>query len=328
MEGNSTQPECTVRTLKEWLSIRCPSNTHTLSMDAQSEAQSLSLFEAVQHMRLSTVFDYLVTLEQEVDLIWGSEWTITKLLYLITRYSPFVNAVLFLWQQVTPNMSAESCLLVYKMNGWMATAGIILAEVILTLRTLAVWNRHRMLAGGLLTLFSAITIAAFAVMGIFQGSLQFQILPIPDFTFCFVSAANPIFRWDYILWMFYEVVMLLLMVVKSYQQFRQAREIGSSQLMNVILKDGVTYYIYLSVLNITNVIVISSLSPELLGLLGLLERVIHAMLACRVITNIRAQAKKQVIHGSKGTIDDLGSTGGSSVGMVVFAAHDSTGSLE
>ncbi|KAF9008470.1 hypothetical protein BDZ89DRAFT_547795 [Hymenopellis radicata] len=301
-------------------------------MDAQSQSQSLALFEALQHLRLVTyfdvsatalyVFDYLLTLEQEVALIWGSEWTITKLLYLVTRYSPFLNAGVFLWQQLTPNMSAERCLLVYKMNGWMAAAGIVLAEVILTLRTWAVWNRHRFLTVCMPALFLAHCVVVFTVMGIFLNSVQFPILLLPDLKGCLLSAANPIYRWDFITSMIYEVVMLLLMIVKSYQQFREAREIGSSRLLNIILKDGVMYYVYLSVLNITNVIVISSLAPDLLGLLGLLERVIHAMLACRVITNIRAQARKQVIHGSKGTIGDLGT----SVGTVAFAAHDSTGS--
>ncbi|KAF9050638.1 hypothetical protein BDZ89DRAFT_1057090, partial [Hymenopellis radicata] len=308
MERHSTQPECTVCTLKERLSVRCPSNIHILDG--------------------CPVFDYLLTLEQEVDLIWGSEWTITKLLYLITRYSPFVNVVLFLW--FTPNMSAENCLLIYRMNGWMAAAGVVLAEVILTLRTWAVWNRHRFLTVCMPALFFAYSVVVFTVMGIFQNSLQFSILPLPDPKGCFISAAKPIYRITAVpnTATLYSPapVMLLLMVVKSYQQFREAREIGSSQLLNVILKDGVIYYLYLSVLNITNVIAISSLAVRCLSLplCIVLERVIHAMLACRVITNIRSQAKKQVIHGSKGTIGDLGT----SVGAVAFAAHDSTDSLE
>ncbi|KAF9035722.1 hypothetical protein BDZ89DRAFT_480978 [Hymenopellis radicata] len=316
------------------ISGNAPLHIHTLSMDAQSQAQSLALFEALQHLRLSTyfdvsatalyVFDYLLTLEQEVDLIWGSKWTITKLLYLVTRYSTFVTAGVFLWTDVTPNMSAENCLVVYKMDGWLATAGVVLAEVILTLRTWAVWNRHRFLTVCMPVLFLAHFVAVFTVMGIFLSSIQFLILPLPDLKGCLVSAANPIFRWDFITSMMYEGVMLLLMVAKSYQQFREAREISSSRLLNVILKDGVMYYLYLSVLNITNIIVISSVAPDLLSLLGLLIRIIHAMLACRVITNIRAQAKKQVIRGSQGTIGDLGS----SVGTVAFAAYDSTGSPE
>ncbi|KAF9035060.1 hypothetical protein BDZ89DRAFT_1130522 [Hymenopellis radicata] len=270
-------------------------------MDAPFQSQLLALFEALQHQQLVTyfeisgtalyVFDYLLTLEQEVELIWGSRWTLTKLLYLFTRYSPFIDVGLFLSHQVTPNMSGKTCLLIFKVNNWMSTAGMVLAEVILTLRTWAVWNRPRFLTVSMLTLFSASVITSFLVMGIFLSSLQF---------------------------------MLLLMVVKAYQQFRQAREIGSSQVLHVILKDGIMYYIYLSVLNITNVIVISSLAPDLLGLLVLLERVIHAMLACRVVTNIRAQMKKQFILGSTGTIGDLGT----SVGMITFAAHDSIDSLE
>ncbi|KAF9035730.1 hypothetical protein BDZ89DRAFT_1062012 [Hymenopellis radicata] len=287
-------------------------------MDAQSQSQLLALFEALQHQRLSTVitvFDYLLTLEQEVELIWGSEWTITKLLYLVTRYAPFVNACVLLWRTLSQVIK------------WMATAGIMLAEVILTVRTWAVWNRHRFLTVCMPALFLASSVAAFTVMGIFLSSLQFLILPLPDLKGCLLSAANPIFRWDFITYMIYEVVMLLLMVVKSYQQCKFSRRHCVRSMTRGVVREariGVMYYIYLSVLNITNVILISSLAPDLLGLLALLERVVHAMLACRVITNIRAQAKKQVIDGSKRTIGDLGT----SVGTVAFVAHDSAGSLE
>ncbi|KAF9008634.1 hypothetical protein BDZ89DRAFT_1168151 [Hymenopellis radicata] len=311
-------------------------------MNAQSQAQSLALFEALQHLRLVTYFDVSATalyvnsgVRLPLDTRSGGgaymEFRMDDHQAALPRHTvfPFLNAGVFLWQQLTPNMSAEDCLLVYKMNGWMAAAGIVLAEVILTLRTWAVWNRHCFLTVCMPALFLAYSVVVFIIMGIFLSSLQSLILPLPDLEGCLISAANPIYRWDFITSMVYEVgeyhrFMLLLMVVKSYQQFREAREIGSSQLLNVILKDGVMYYIYLSVLDMTNIIVISSVAPNLTVLLGLLIRVMHAMLACRVITNIRAQAKKQVIHGSKGTIGDLGT----SVGTVVFAAHDSTGSLE
>lgn len=29
--------------------------------------------------------------DQEVSLIWGSQWTLVKVLYLLSRYMPFVD---------------------------------------------------------------------------------------------------------------------------------------------------------------------------------------------------------------------------------------------
>lgn len=39
------------------------------------------------------LYDYLLTLGMEVDLVWSSKWTFMKVLYLAQRYLPFVDAV-------------------------------------------------------------------------------------------------------------------------------------------------------------------------------------------------------------------------------------------
>jgi hypothetical protein len=39
------------------------------------------------------LYDYLITLGMEVDLVWSSKWTFMKVLYFAQRYLPFVDAV-------------------------------------------------------------------------------------------------------------------------------------------------------------------------------------------------------------------------------------------
>jgi hypothetical protein len=36
-------------------------------------------------------YDHLLTLDLEISQIWSSKWTITKVLFLITRYLPYVD---------------------------------------------------------------------------------------------------------------------------------------------------------------------------------------------------------------------------------------------
>ncbi|KAF9014840.1 hypothetical protein BDZ89DRAFT_962522, partial [Hymenopellis radicata] len=45
------------------------------------------------------VYDYLLTLDQEVELVWRAKWNVTKILYLATRYLPFVDIVVVLWRK-------------------------------------------------------------------------------------------------------------------------------------------------------------------------------------------------------------------------------------
>lgn len=37
------------------------------------------------------IYDYLLTFEREVSLVWRSPWSIVKILFLLARYTPFVS---------------------------------------------------------------------------------------------------------------------------------------------------------------------------------------------------------------------------------------------
>ena len=39
------------------------------------------------------VYDYLSTLPREVSLIWPAQWSVMKVLFLVTRYLPFIDLV-------------------------------------------------------------------------------------------------------------------------------------------------------------------------------------------------------------------------------------------
>jgi len=46
------------------------------------------------------IWDYLLTFRMEVDLVWKSRWNLTKALYLLQRYLPFIDTVwLVLYRQ-------------------------------------------------------------------------------------------------------------------------------------------------------------------------------------------------------------------------------------
>ena len=81
------------------------------------------------------VYDYLLSFSQEVELVWGSAWSITKVLFFVTRYGPFIDMPVTLWRkykniclQFVPShiflladqwgseMSVETCLFVYRFS--------------------------------------------------------------------------------------------------------------------------------------------------------------------------------------------------------------------
>jgi hypothetical protein len=131
----------------------------------------------------------LLTLPQEVSLIWSARWNLIKVLFLLTRYLPFVDLgivlhcecfllVLFVGTDLTSvtdrfqqHPDAGTCYLLTatKASSWLFVVITSLAEsqclsviicvsvvlirylppVMLTVRTWAVWNRDRRLSIGL-----------------------------------------------------------------------------------------------------------------------------------------------------------------------------------
>ncbi|KAF9024514.1 hypothetical protein BDZ89DRAFT_120100 [Hymenopellis radicata] len=284
-------------------------------MATEAQSQALALILVLQHRQVVTyfdisasalyLFDYLLTLSDEVELIWHAKWNITKILYLLTRYLPFVVIAVAMWFQFMPNMSLDDCLVAYKMSSGMIVVGIVFAEALLTLRTWVVWNRHPYFTLAVPALSIPVLISALVVIGLFCRSLQFAPLPDPHLKGCFLSMSSPILLWEFALLAIYEGVMFLLMAVKAYQQFVREAPVESSRLLNAVLNDGLLYYLYIAGVCIINIILVTSLSRDLIRLLALFKCAIHAILTCRTITNIRAQAKNQVIVGSSGAIDDV-----------------------
>ncbi|THU89334.1 hypothetical protein K435DRAFT_646512, partial [Dendrothele bispora CBS 962.96] len=43
------------------------------------------------------IYDYLLNVQEENELIWSSKWTWMKVLYIIQRYIPLGDTVILLW---------------------------------------------------------------------------------------------------------------------------------------------------------------------------------------------------------------------------------------
>jgi len=90
------------------------------------------------------IYDYSLTLHLEIKLIWNSRWTYTKIAFLLVRYLGFGYSLLVTYAQFHPNISAETCQVMYATISWLLLVHTMLAESILAIRTWAVWERNRL----------------------------------------------------------------------------------------------------------------------------------------------------------------------------------------
>ncbi|KAJ3572587.1 hypothetical protein NP233_g2981 [Leucocoprinus birnbaumii] len=258
------------------------------------------------------VLDWILTFDLEVSLVWRSRWTVTKFLYFLARYLPFVDCTLALYHQFSYALPASSCQTLYEVQAWLFGVGAALVELIFTLRTWAVWGKGRHFTYALLTVFCVMWVGVFVIDHLYLRATKHTISPLPQLIGCVMSVSSSILSVDYILLMLYDACLLSLMVIRGISACEirlihdfldplilgrlllfPVRSEGNSQLIRIVYSDGIIYYAYVWALSLLNVLVITKLPIELQTLMMLMARVVHAVLACRVVLHIREQVRTQ-----------------------------------
>ncbi|KAJ8088358.1 hypothetical protein PM082_022431 [Marasmius tenuissimus] len=234
------------------------------------------------------VYDVLLNLDVEIQHVWRRKWTFITFIYLLQRYLPFFDTTgLVLHHQLGEDLTIKYCELNYHINGWCFIIGIVLSEILLTLRLWAVWKRSIPVAFGLVAFFLGCWIPCYILFNTFLNSTQFANPPLPHFRGCFISGGSHILYLCWVLMMVYDSGTLIMILIPGIAAFRLG---GSSELVKAVYRDGVMYYVYLFLVSMVNVIIILTLPPDLVHLLSSFERVLHSILVSRAVLHIRRLA--------------------------------------
>ncbi|KAH6906050.1 hypothetical protein BKA70DRAFT_1152199 [Coprinopsis sp. MPI-PUGE-AT-0042] len=234
------------------------------------------------------LWEHCITFDQELIAIWTARWTVGKCLYILMKYSAFVQVGIVLWTQVVPSEWERACKISFITVAWLLVFGLGVGELLLSIRTWAVWKTPRLM-GILLGAFWVVAWGAIcAILVIFLRTVEFKADPNAPFPGCFLHEANPIFFLDFIILLLYDTVMLVLILIPAYKSYKAG---GTSQFVRSVYRDGIVYYVYLFALSLLNIILVLKLSLDLAILLTQMERVLHSVLTGRVILNIHAESR-------------------------------------
>ncbi|KAF8980634.1 hypothetical protein BDQ17DRAFT_1438858 [Cyathus striatus] len=240
------------------------------------------------------VYDVCITLSTEIEFIWGSPWSSMKVVYLLTRYMVFVDAGLL----YAP--STQTCFRVFTIMECTYVLGLAIGDLISTARAWAFWRTTRHITT-MLSLFWIITWSVQLVLiGYNAGSLKFgvqNLVEISKLRGCVITAVDPtIASMTFAILLVYDGVMTLLILLAVYLD--SLRYTKASGVVNVMIKDGVLYFICILGSSLANMIVILKLSVGLNGLTVPLTRAFHSILVCRAILHAREQAYRDVCDGA------------------------------
>ncbi|KAF8887342.1 hypothetical protein BD779DRAFT_515032 [Infundibulicybe gibba] len=92
------------------------------------------------------IFDWFLTLDEEVTLIWGAPWSVGKILYLLTRYSAFIDLPVSVYRVSGP-VPFSLCAPLTLFTGVMYVLGVWIAQAISILCVWAMCGRSRRATG-------------------------------------------------------------------------------------------------------------------------------------------------------------------------------------
>ncbi|KAJ7745770.1 hypothetical protein B0H16DRAFT_973865 [Mycena metata] len=230
------------------------------------------------------VFDYCLTLNEEKTLMWSSRWSISKILFFCTRYSPAFDVPVLLYSSLASNLSFERCSQLQEVTSWGTLFGMAAAEAILILRTYALSGRNR----GVLVFFSALwtmgVIAAIVVTQLFLESAAYGAPPSPQIPGCFLTKGNAIFPS-----IGFGVVLLFDTSIMAYTLWiwLSTYRCSSNKLVVTLYRDGFTYYMLICIISSLNVATLLNAPVPTNQLFNTFLRVVHSILSARILLHAR-----------------------------------------
>ncbi|EJD00125.1 uncharacterized protein FOMMEDRAFT_170143 [Fomitiporia mediterranea MF3/22] len=94
---------------------------------------------------ITLTWDILITLEEYISLIWKAKWSSGKILYFAARYPSWLEGAVYLTNTLDFSANPAFCSAALYVDSWSTFVFIIPVQLIVFLRTVAVWDNKRII---------------------------------------------------------------------------------------------------------------------------------------------------------------------------------------
>ncbi|ESK86743.1 hypothetical protein Moror_15192 [Moniliophthora roreri MCA 2997] len=262
--------------------------------DAQALLHYMEALHVVVHIEYASIallfYDYLLTIGREIRFVWDrTPWSLGRALFFITRYMPFIGTFLTLHVDMIRSASLPSCARWTQAAVYFNVADIVIAEIILTLRVMAIWARNRKVAISLVVIFIGLVLVAVVTVARVQVGQN----PFGEALYGAYGVCPPYFAGSnalsvaYMVLVAYETVLLILTLIKAIGHWREP---GSSSFINVFFADGLSYNCFILASSTANIIIRYQAPSDYINLLAPLQPVLHSILTGRMMLHLRQDA--------------------------------------
>ncbi|THV07037.1 hypothetical protein K435DRAFT_960018 [Dendrothele bispora CBS 962.96] len=264
------------------------------------------------------VWDYLISLDAEIQLVWKAPWKFGKLLYLLTRYLAFAGAIITILLNGGRFKLLETCKALSEASSFLTFIELYVAETILSLRVWALWENSWKVA--CLITIGFIVPGPIVAFGLLLGTPQYQSAALSDPFGYFIHDKFGLCP-SYLSGSFYIIVMFIYLTVyetvmlamTAYKARKYGRSRNHTSFIFAFLLYGLTYNVVALTSSAANIIVRTAVSSEGYTTLFLgLQVAMHSTLTSRMLLHIRQEAMdttlptsqfSQSLHFAPGPLD-------------------------
>ncbi|KAJ7151886.1 hypothetical protein C8R43DRAFT_1004598 [Mycena crocata] len=246
-------------------------------------------------------YDTLLNIDEEYRHIWKTRWSLVKFLYLWTRYSTFVDATLAVHLRTHIAVHQTNCRALTIFDRSFAVAGLVVTEVILTVRTYALYGQSKRILGGLLVMWFAI--GGVNIWAMIQWATSLAPIAMSPPTLCNLDSSTNAGLACYASLLVGETVIVLLTIWQGFQSSsfsRQRFRLGHSRLVTTFYRDGLLFYLAMFLILLVDVSLEGQARPGLkftadVVLANLKRpprplRTMQSILACHLVIHAREVA--------------------------------------
>lgn len=230
------------------------------------------------------VHDWFILLDREVEYVWQTEWGLNKILYIVSRYGPFLDMPITITTHTAPYgaLGYDVCSTLYKIATWNTFLGISISESILLLRTNAIYSRSKRVTIPLTAGYLVTAVAGIAITWLYLRDTAFGPLPSDLFMGCNLVRRNVIVFFDFLLLILFELVVVILTVRRGLHDLH-----SGTPLLRVVYRDSISFFLILFGLTLSAILVLALAPPQYNGLMAASTRVVHSIICCRILLNLK-----------------------------------------
>ncbi|KAJ6571410.1 hypothetical protein B0H19DRAFT_660634 [Mycena capillaripes] len=235
------------------------------------------------------IFDHIITLDEEVELIWKSSWSTGKTLFVINRYYTLASVIINNYALFSPSLTDSVSLQFFRWQGWTGLIACMIAEVILQMRLYALYFLNKKVLALMVVTFMISSASSAVIMGKVLHGITALAHPIPGTTFCVPVGVPGYFFAFWIPIIGFESLLCGLALYRGFQTFRAEGTLFQSgrHLVAILIRDSVLYFLVMFATYFTNMLVWVSAPTNLLEVPIAFSIALSCCLGNRMILNVR-----------------------------------------